>query len=235
MAQLEAESLTDTLIRSIQDAIRLGEYLPGDTLPSHPQLAARYGVGLSTVREAIKALALIGLVDVRSGRGTRVLPDAGKVLSSVAAVGASIGHVEFEQAYEARAAIEIILARRAAEWATETDLEQMRQALDDMRAQIADTDAFLRADWRFHLTVAEAARNPILYQMYQLASGLLRQMLESSLLHPGSKERGITHQEQLLEAIAHHDPEHAEHCAQEHMYSFRTDWLASMRAGGRPD
>lgn len=233
--ELSSESLTEVVIKNIQEAIRRGDILPGDMLPPQPQLAAQFGVGISTVREAIRALSMIGLVDVRSGRGTRVLPDAARVLNSMASVGANVGRVEFEQACEARVAIEVLLARLAAERATPTELAQLRQALTEMREHIHDTEAYLRADWRFHQLVAEAAKNPILAQMYQLVSGLLLQMLELTLIQPGSKERGIEFQEDLVEAMAARDPERAACSAQRHMESFRMDWLAGAAASKRPN
>ena len=230
MPLLDADSLTDTLIKSIQEGIRRGELMPGDVLPSHHQLAAQYGVGLSTVREAIKALAMIGLVDVRPGRGTRVLPNAMKVLNNMASMRAAVGMVTFEQVYEARAAIEVLLARLAAERATPQDLAEMRQAHVELQANVEDTQAFLRADWRFHLAVAGGAKNVILAQMYTLAHGLLHEMLELTVVQPGGKARGVHFQGTLLEAIAAHDPERAGYSAQQHMDCFWADWNAAARS-----
>jgi DNA-binding FadR family transcriptional regulator len=227
MPVLDADSLTDSFIRRILEGIRRGELMPGDVLPSHHQLAAQYGVGLSTVREAIKALAMIDVVDVRPGRGTRVLPNALGVLNNMASVQASVRTVKFDQAYEARAAIEVLLARLAAQRATPQDLAEMRQAYGEMQACVEDTEAFLRADWRFHLAVAEAAMNVILAQMYTLAHGILHQMFQRTVIRPGGKEAGISYQGALLEAIAARDPERAEHCVRQHMDCFWTDWSAA--------
>lgn len=230
MPLLDADSLTDSLIKRFQDAIRRGELMPGDLLPSHQQLAAQYGVGISTVREAVKALSMIGFVDVRPGRGTRVLPNALGVLNNMASVKVSVGTVTFDQAYEARAAIEVLLARLAAERATPQDLAEMRQAYAEMQACVEDTEAFLRADWRFHLAVAEAAKNVILAQMYTLAHGLLHQMFERTVIQPGGKETGICFQGALLEAIAARDPKRAEHSARQHMDCFWVDWNAAAHS-----
>jgi GntR family transcriptional repressor for pyruvate dehydrogenase complex len=186
---------------------------------------------MSTVREAVKGLSTIGLVDVRSGRGTRVSPNAVRLLDMMTLIRADLENVEFVQAYEARAAVEVVIARLAASRATETDQERIRRALDDMRANVDSSDAFRRADWRFHLAVADAAKNPILAQMYQLASGILGQMLRVTLEQPGSRQRGLRYQADLLEAIVEHDPARAAQSAQEHMACFVADWLnASQQA-----
>ena len=231
MTHLEADSLTDHLTRSLRDSIRQGRYLPGSLLPAHREIAAEYGVSLSTVREAVRGLSTFGLVDVRSGRGTRVSPNAVRLLDTMTLIRADLDNVEFLQAYEARAAVEVVIARLAAIRATELDQERIRRSLDDMRTNVSDSDAFRRADWRFHLAVADAGKNPILAQMYQLASGIMGQMLRVTLEQPDSRLRGLRFQADLLQAIVEHDPVRAAQSAREHMACFVADWLnASQQA-----
>src|SRR5690242_2021537 len=75
------DPLTNRVIRSVQNLIWRGEIMPGESLPPQQKLAEQYGVGLSTIREAVKALSMIGLLEARPGRGTRVLPDALRILN----------------------------------------------------------------------------------------------------------------------------------------------------------
>ncbi|MGQ9584533.1 MAG: FadR/GntR family transcriptional regulator [Anaerolineae bacterium] len=213
---LSRAPLTNRVIQSLRDMIWRGELAPGDLLPSHEELAARYGVGLSTIREAMKALSLIGLVEVCPGRGTQVLPDALRVLSSEAAMRASLGEVDTEQVLEARTIIETTLTALAAERATQEDLAEINAALAEMQAHMHDDTAFARADLRFHLAVARASKNDILAQMYYLTRSLLEKMVRQVISHPGVKERAVARQIEMAKAIEERDPIRAQEVSKQH-------------------
>jgi GntR family transcriptional repressor for pyruvate dehydrogenase complex len=209
-AEIAQDPLTNRVIRSIQDRIWHGELMPGDYLPPQPQLAAQFGVGLSTVREAIGALSMIGLLEVRHGRGTRVLPDALKILNSPSSMMANLSHVVPEEVLEARLAIESALTRMAAERATPDDLAEMLAAYGQMQEAVENDDAFTHADVRFHLAVARASKNRVLAQTYYLIHSLLKDAIRQADALPGGKGRGLANHAQILEGIRTHNAELAQ-------------------------
>jgi len=210
-------NLADSVIKSIRQMILDGEVAPGEFLPSHQELAARFGVGLSTIREAMKALAMVGLVEVRPGRGTRVLPDALNTLIPPAELKARLGTIDARRIYEARAVIEVGLTELAAERATEEDIRKIWDALKTMEATVDDDGAFVQADLDFHLAVARAGRNDLLEQFYHLSHQLLSEAIKALVSIPGVKQEAIRLQTAIAEAIERHDPEAARAASERHM------------------
>lgn len=207
---LSKDPLTNQVVRAIRDRILSGEVTPGEYLPPQHVLAAQLGVGLSTLREAIKALSVLGLLEAYPGRGTRVLPDALKVLSSEAARRANLGRVKLEQVLEARLVLEAALTRMAAERATDEDIREIEACLAEMEEAVADDASFARADVRFHLAVARASKNEVLAQTYYFIHSLLEQAIVEADALPGGKERALVNHRALLDGIRKHNPTRAE-------------------------
>jgi len=204
--EITHDPLTNRVIRSIQDIIWHGEVMPGENLPPQQELATQLGVGLSTVREAIKALSLIGLLEAHAGRGTRVLPDALKILNSQVAMKANLGSIESEKVLEARLVIEVALTRMAAERAEAEDIAAIEAAFAEMQGAIKDDDAFVRADLHFHLAVARASKNEVLTQTYYLIHSLLEEAVRQADALPGGKDRAVANHAQMLTGIKTHNP-----------------------------
>lgn len=205
--EISHNPLTDRVIVKIQELIWRGDVLPDDYLPSQHELAQQFGVGLSTIREAVKALSLLGLVDARAGRGTRVLPDALKILNSSTLMKANLGTVEAEQVMEARLAIEGALTRLATHRASAEDIVEIEEAIQEMQSAIDNSEEFVRADIRFHMAVARASKNEVLAQTYYLISSLLEEVVRQADELPGGKSRALANHSQILEGIKTHQPE----------------------------
>lgn len=208
------DPLTNRVIRQIKDLIWRGEVTPGEYLPPQPELAAQLGVGLSTIREAVKALSLIGLLEPLPGRGTLVMPDAMKILSSDAAMRANLPSVELSEVLEARQVLESALSRMAAERATSEDVAEIEACLDEMTAAAADNVAFTRADMRFHLTVARASKNQVLAQSYYFIQGLLEEAIERADALPGGVERALVNHRDMLAGIRNRCPDEAQRASE---------------------
>jgi GntR family transcriptional repressor for pyruvate dehydrogenase complex len=174
-------------------------------------------VGVSTVHEAMEALAAVGLLDSRPGKGTWVRPDALETLIHPSAVETRLGTLRARQILEARAPIEVALTELAAQRATPEDLELIFHALNEMEAVIDDDLAFVEADLAFHLAVARAAHSVLLEQFYHLSRKLLTEIIERIIQIPSVKEEGTAIQRRIGEAIARHDAAGARRAALDHM------------------
>ena len=205
LVEVSKDTLTDRVICAIKTLIWRGDVMAGEYLPPQTELATQLGVSLSTLREAVKALSIIGLLDARPGCGTLVLPDAREILSNETAMCASLGHVEFEQVLEALRVLEVALTRMAAERATPEDVVQVAQCLDEMRSAADNGQAFARADVRFHLAVARASRNEVLAQSYYFIHALLEQVIRKADALPGGQKRAIVNHGLILEGIRNRD------------------------------
>jgi GntR family transcriptional repressor for pyruvate dehydrogenase complex len=216
-SELSKSTLVDDVAEAIRQQILAGEIEPGEFLPTRKQLAAQFGVGLSTVQEAIQALSAVGMLASRAGKGTWVREDALDVLIHPEAVRTRLGELNAEKVYEARGVIEVALTEMAAKRATGEDIERIWQAMREMEACIHDTEDFVRADLDFHLAVARASKNELLEQFYHLSRKLLMEVIREMVSLPHVQQDSIPYQRAIAEAIARKDAAAARRAAEEHM------------------
>ncbi len=202
---LSRDRLTDAVIRAIQEMILRGEARPGDWLMPQPELAQRLGVGLSTVREAIKGLTLLGVLEPQPGRGTWVHAEAPALLRMLNLLRLRLPEVDLHAIYEARRLLEVELTVLAAERADERAVARIDEALQQMRKALRYDEAFIEADLNFHLAVARAAGNPLLEQFYHITAQMMSEVNRQIAAIPGLKDTGLRLQEEILQAIRTHD------------------------------
>lgn len=217
MPLVQKNTLVDDVADKIRGTILSGEVRPGEFLPSRKELANRFGVGLSTVHEAIRALSAVGMLASRPGKGTWVREDALDTLVHPQAIRTRLGELRAHKVYEARAVIEIALTEMAAERATSEDVERIWDAMRRMEDSVEDNAAFVEADLAFHLAVAKAGKNELLEQFYHLLRKLIVEVIHEMLNLPHVKEDSIPYQRAIVEAIEAGDPEKARQAAVEHM------------------
>lgn len=216
-AKLSTNTLVDNVAGEIREMIASGELGPGEFLPTRRELAVQFGVGLSTVQEAIQALSAVGLLASRPGKGTWVRQDAMEGLIHPEAVRTRLGQLNAHKVYEARGVIEIALTEMAAKRATAEDIEAIRAALSRMEACVDETEAFVQADLDFHLGVARASKNELLEQFYHLSRRLIVDVVKGVVRLPKVKQDSIPYQRAIIEAIAEGDPAKARRAAEDHM------------------
>ena len=214
-----------TLVHRVTDELRQmilsGDLQPGDFLPTRKDLAAQFGVGLSTIHEAIQALSAVGMLESRPGKGTWVREDTLETLIHPTAVETRLGELDADKVYEARFVIEIALTELAAKRATPEDVECIRSALETMEATMDDDEAFVEADLEFHLAVAQAGRNELLEQFYHISRKLLVTVIGEMVKLPHVKEDALRIQRDTAEAIDEGDSDRAREVAIEHMKHVR--------------
>jgi GntR family transcriptional regulator, transcriptional repressor for pyruvate dehydrogenase complex len=215
--QLRKSTLVDDVTQRLREMILAGEVEPGQLLPPRRELATRFGVGISTIHEAVQALAAVGLVDAHPGKGTWVRPDALETLIHPAAVETRLGELSARQLCEARAVIEVALTERAARRATAHDLRAIWDSLDAMEMALPVDDLFVKADLSFHLAVARAGHNLLLEQLYHLAHKMLAQTIANLVRLPRVKAEALVIQHSIAQAIEDHDPLRARRAAEQHM------------------
>jgi DNA-binding FadR family transcriptional regulator len=214
---LQRSTLVHGVAEQLRHMILTGDVQPGEYLPSRKELAARFGVGISTVHEAIQALTAVGLVASHPGKGTWVREDALDTLIHPAEFESRMGELDARLVYEARSVIEVALTKLAAQRATSEDVERIWDALAAMEAAGQNATALVEADLDFHLAVAKAGRNALLEQFYHLSRKLLSTVITDWVRQPGVREEVIRIQRLIAEAIEQGDPHQARQAALDHM------------------
>ena len=218
---ISRRNLYEEVTDRIQQMILSRSFRPGDRLPTEQQLAERFGVSRTAVREAVKALAERGLVRVRQGRGTFVaLPSADRA-SEFLSLFLQLNDRSITELLEARRAIELEAVALAAVRRTDDDLRRISSCLERMRHIIeqapADLGPFIDWDVQFHLHIARATRNEIFTFMLAVLRDLLRRNFSQAIRAPSARSRAIAAHEEILRALERGDPDKARAVMREHL------------------
>ena len=170
-----AAPLTDQAIAKIKELIMSGEFKAGSKLPREQDLAAKLGLSRNSLREAVRALALIGVLDSRVGDGTYVTSlDADLLLTGMGFVGELLDGSTLLEVHQVRRILEPVATGLAATRLTEEDFLALQACLEQMEAA-ETTQAFIDADTEFHRIIVLAAGNATLASLIQnLSGGMLR-------------------------------------------------------------
>ena len=216
--------LYEQIVQQIEESILKGTLKTGDQLPAERELAQRFGVSRTAVREAVKALREKGLVEAYSGRGTFITDGTSQAVRQSLDLMVKIGQPEGSQYLaELRAILEPEIAALAAVRAQESDLATMREAVAVMDRAGRDPDAYIEADLDFHLSLAEAAANPLILSLIDSIVGLLREQRMKIFKVEGGPERGQFHHKRILEAMEQRDPEKVRDAMRAHLEQVRED------------
>ena len=213
----DRNTLVDDTADRLRQMIFSGQIKPGELLPSRKELAAQFGVGIATIHEAIKSLNAVGLVESRPGKGTWVSQNALQSVIHPEMILNRFGPIDIYAVYEARMALEVALAELAAEKATPEEIAQMMAHLEAAQKVIAEDDEFVRVDWDFHMTVANATHNVLLQAFYNLSRELLLELIRDVIRLPLVKQEASQLHMIEAQAIAAHDVDAAREAARRHM------------------
>lgn len=205
-------SLADEVANKIKEQIRLGKLHPGQQLPTEMELTRTFGIGRSTLREAIKILVHSGLIRVQQGVGMFVESARG-IREPFSERLQRASNTDLD---EVRKLLEIKIAEKAALSRTKTDIQKIKKHLEERQKAAEDNDlaAAVEADIAFHSAIALASKSEILFELYQsMATHLKKWFIELYDDTVVFKETNRLH-EQLFESIVQQDAKKAWNAAQ---------------------
>lgn len=226
----------EQVMAQIEERILSGALKAGDHLPSERDLATMLGVSRPSLRESLRVLEALGVIDIRRGGG----PDGGAVLVQEPGSGfvnllrlqLALGHFTQSNVLDTRLALETWSCREAAVRASEDDLRELGAILDEMDAPGIQTTDFNRLDTAFHVRIAESTGNALTaHLMRSLRIAIHRQMMDAyARLDDWTATAVVVRAEHraILDAIARRDPETAERLVHDHI----TDFYRAGSVGG---
>lgn len=212
MKQIQRRSLVDTVVDQLKREITDRNWRIGDRIPSEAELTAVLGVSRPSVREGVRSLVQLGLLETRQGDGTYVVADD----ATQVALRRAIHAADSREVIRVRRALDVLAAHEAAVARTEADLARLTRHLDDRRNAIAASDVtgFTEADVAFHLAIADVSGNRLLGGIYASFDASLRESItDASCLASGNDPDQADQHERLLAAIVAGDPNAAEAAA----------------------
>ncbi|MGG3279073.1 FadR/GntR family transcriptional regulator [Paenibacillus solani] len=204
---VQHHKLVDDVVIQLQNKISTEKLQPGDLLPPEPELMQLFGVGRSTIREAIRVLVHAGLLDKKQGFGTylKSSPIIQEPLIN------RLHRAELIEVFEARKMIELENSRLAALRRDETDLANMREHLDTRKMALEqdDHDLYAKSDIDFHMAIAMASKNAVIIDMFRTFSQVLSDAMDKLNQNYRSHNPLSYYHEQVYEAIKQGDPDQA--------------------------
>jgi GntR family transcriptional repressor for pyruvate dehydrogenase complex len=226
------KDLTHTLVSGLKEMISSGTLQPGSKLPPERELARQFGVNRASVRQALKALDVMGIVHQRVGDGTYLTQDASTTLRAPLDFLILVDGISFQELFEARRIVEPELAARAASRRSEEDVKALEKAVSDMKARPdIDAEELAAYDLRFHEIIWHASGNRVCERMFSSLHNALSRSLEvtSALRDEGTP---VTAHDHICRAIKDGDRERARSLMYEHLMQGERTILKSVRPAG---
>ncbi len=211
------ESVAEQVVRRILDMVKAGVLKAGDMLPPERDLAVSLSVSRPSVREALRGLAVLGVVRTRQGGGAYISDLGPESLLSPLQFYLSLHDVNIRQLYDARSLIESDVARRAAVNMDAAGLERLEAILAEQKATIHDPNAYRISDFAFHETIWIGSGNAFLKSIGEALNFLGLEIRERAWEQPGVLEQSLSDHRRLLDALKARDPDAAASAAAQHM------------------
>lgn len=194
-------NLGETVLKRLLGLFSDRQLKPGDQLPAERALAEKLGVSRVTIREALKVLSALGLVEMRQGRGTFVRSQTPDALTRPITASLALPGVSVLELVEARRVIELHTVEQAALQRRKEDLAKLSGVLEAMEKEFGSPERYIDLDKEFHLAIARCAGNRVLLALLEAIRDTLRNELIGSVRPPGKAAMYGRHHREIYRAI----------------------------------
>jgi DNA-binding FadR family transcriptional regulator len=204
-------SIVEEIIELFKEKLMAGELRPGERLPSEKQLTEQLGVGRTALREAIRMMSALGVIDVRQGEGSYITNDPSSSLLDPLVFAVLLKTGANQDLLELRTTLQIAYCELAAEKASQEDLVRIEQAAQEFeeisRSNMLDTDRLTDADLNFHYLIIESTHNPLVAKICKTVEYLFFTSIRSTISTEEGLSWGIKGHRNILQAIKDKDRE----------------------------
>jgi GntR family transcriptional repressor for pyruvate dehydrogenase complex len=226
-------NLGEQIAVQIYSMISNGIWTAGQKLPSEVELCRSLRVGRSTLREAMKSLSFVGVVEVHHGDGTFVARGPSKLLEKIITYGILQSPRDLRDLLEARITLEPELAALCAERVNLEEMTQLEDLMGQMQRALPNNNiTFAELDLSFHLVIASGSKNRALSSCLQAIRSPLHELIKQGAQSAGGCEAAYPHHQKILEAIKQHAPTKARNAMRAHLRFFQRGYLVFSRVSG---
>jgi GntR family transcriptional repressor for pyruvate dehydrogenase complex len=211
------EAVPQQIVSRLLDLIQQRHLGPGDRLPAERELAATMGVSRSSLREALRALTVLGVTDMRHGTGTYVSSLEPELLVRHLSFVLSLSDQASDQLFEARKVVEPAMAALAAERIDDGTLDLLDACVDRARQAIGDAEAFMETDLELHDAIRVAAENAILGRFMESIRALGLASRRRTGARRAVHEQSLEDHRAIVAALRAHDPDAASAAMHRHL------------------
>ena len=222
--EVKKQTLFDDIVSQIQQLIQSGKLKPGDQFPSERELSKQLNVSRNTLREVLKALKLLGVIETKQGNGTFINENLNAKLISTPFEFMSVTETnEILDLLEAREAIETASAAIAAKRATDNDIALIKKNLQLMKDNFNNVELCSEYDVEFHFSICQASKNTTLIDLLKAIHGPLLRAMKRTYEYKNSLMRAVVYHERILEAIINKEAQKASEAMREHLQEIKRD------------
>jgi GntR family transcriptional repressor for pyruvate dehydrogenase complex len=215
------QTLGQQVATQLAAMVTSGKWRTGERLPPEMELCKTLHIGRSTLREALKSLAFVGLVQMRHGEGTFVAQGTEHLLDRILAKGLIRSEKAVADVCETRLILETELAALSAERITDSELAAIGKLVERMGQHLEAEDAsFEDLDLEFHLQLAASSKNPVLQQLMNPIRDLVFEWIVKSQQFPGLRLNAHQQHQAILQALIQRKPEKARKAMRDHLETF---------------
>jgi GntR family transcriptional repressor for pyruvate dehydrogenase complex len=234
IAPIKSTRIYEEIVRQVKAMIAEGRLKSGDQLPPERDLSEKFVVSRTSVREALRALESLGLVEIRPGEGTFVREVSVEALIEPLALVMASQREAISELFEARRVLEPSIAALAALRATPDEIQEMDRILEDQAKEVAAGRTGLGQDAAFHAAIGVASHNRAITRIVHAIMDLLTQSREESLNTPGRPDRSHQDHRRILAAIRRRNEAAARQAMLDHLNAVEHLVLGEGAPAGRP-
>ena len=209
----------EQVIEQIEGMITNGVLKKGDRLPSERELVEQLGVSRASIREALRSLEIIGLIESKQGEGNFIRENLDNTLFEPLSIMFMLNDCKVEEIFELRKVIEIETAALAARKITDEEINELQMLVDNMKTS-EDEDERVKDDAKFHYTIAKASRNFLILSILNTVSSLMDSFIKDArknIINNQLKDSIDNEHEEILNALKSHNPNKASESMRKHM------------------
>src|SRR5512144_1781270 len=219
---IKSTRIYEEIVRQVKDLIAQGRLKSGDQLPPERELAERFRVSRTSVREALRSLQRRGLIEIRAGEGAFVRDVSVKALIEPLALVILPHREAVGELFEARLLLEPAIAALAARRASREEIAEMDRILEDQAKEVAAGRTGMLQDTALHAAIANSAHNRAITRIVNALMDLLTQSREESLHMPGRPTRSHQDHRRILAAVQRRDEVAAHRAMLDHLIAVET-------------
>jgi GntR family transcriptional repressor for pyruvate dehydrogenase complex len=221
---IRKKTVPEEIIHELKSLIDSGKITPGSKLPPERELARMLNVSRPSLREALRALSLLGIVENRHGSGTYLTSSPDRWPLEPFSILLSLNKGALLDIFEARKSLEGTVAALAARRRNDDDLKSMQEALGKMRVNVRNYGTYTKHELRFHKAIVEAAGNRVISdlmnKLYRLLIDTRKRVYRDASETPSYLDEDLRHHEEIFERIKSGDEQMAIRTMTDHLLLF---------------